>query len=537
MKILKSAKGVANKYRGFALGTLATIVAIGSILFYYQSADKGALTSSSPASSPDPVEVGQAAAHDVKTCGHDHSQDQLPKAKQVTLDRSARMLDSKLGDQLELSFGEELELRGEVAAVKNVSEGRKAVTMKLLGQKGSVYWLEDAQGGVIGNVILTKNGENQVYKFTGRDDQWFLQEIPFQDYICSSDVTDDSVGMPASAAPFTPAGASAIIPLLNSRPSAEAVIYIDFDGEVVSGTRWVSGGTINAEESGHTEAEIRAIWSEVSEDMRPFHINVTTDRAVFDAAPQNRKMHVIVTPTTDAAPGAGGVAYLNSFYDGTVGPCWCFNLGMGSAGKTISHEVGHTFGLRHDGLDEQEYHPGNGTWGPIMGAPFGHSVVSWSMGGYTGSTNTEDDLAMITSLSTNGFGYREDAYGDSNAEAFSLEGESGETAVNITSVIETTQDVDVFTFRTSGGLTALSVGHTVELPIVNMNIQLTLYDEVGNVVEVNEDPGYEARLSKTLTAGIYFLHIEGIADGTSETNGFNDYGSLGEYVLSGDIEG
>ena len=138
------------------------------------------------------------------------------------------------------------------------------------------------------------------------------------------------IGLPVSDAPFVPAGQAGIIPLLNSLPGADAVVYIDFDGEVVSGTRWVNGGTINAEPSGLMSKIIRQFWEEVSEDMRPFKINVTTDRAVFDAAAQNKKMMCIVTPTTDAAPGAGGVAYFNSFYDGSVDPCWCFNL-SGSA--------------------------------------------------------------------------------------------------------------------------------------------------------------------------------------------------------------
>ena len=104
----------------------------------------------------------------------------------------------------------------------------------------------------------------------------------------------------------------------------------------------------------------------------------------------------------DAAPGAGGVAYFNSFYDGSVDPCWCFNLGTGSAAQTVSHEIGHTFGLSHDGLTSQndpEYHRGNGTWGPIMGAPFGLNVVTWSDGNYEGNTNTEDDLAIIDARS------------------------------------------------------------------------------------------------------------------------------------------
>lgn len=516
--------------RVWALGLLVLCGALSALCYWNGS--KAEPLASDPSGERDSRSADKTCG---PACGHTHEADQLAAAKQVTLISSAEMRATQAGDELALSLGEDLKLRGVVSVTKEFAEGRKAITMNLLGREGSVYWLEDTQGGVMGDVVLTNADGNQVYKFTGRDDQWFLQEIPFQRYICASGVTNESVGMPVSDAPFTPAGSSAIIPLLNSRSSAEAVIYIDFDGEVVSGTRWVNGGTINAEESGHTEEEIRSIWEEVAEDMRPFDINVTTDRDVFDDAPQNRKMHVIVTPTVDAAPSAGGVAYLNSFYDGSVDPCWCFNLGLGAAGMTISHEVGHTFGLRHDGYGSEEYHSGNGTWGPIMGAPFGLSVVAWSIGDYTKSTNTEDDLAMISSLSTNGFGYREDDYGDSNADGYTLGEDAAGDSVNVTGVISTTEDVDVFSFQTSGGATTLSALNTTAF--INMNIQATLYDDAGNIVLQSEEPGYDATITGTLDPGTYHFHVEGVADGSPDASGFNDYGSLGEYGLTGDVAG
>ena len=258
--------------------------------------------------------------------------------------------------------------------------------------------------------------------------------------------------------PYEPDGPVGVIPLLNSLPGAAAVVYIDFDGELVTGTRWntLEGRpeTINAQPAGFDEARILEVWEEVAEDMRPFKINVTTDRTVFDAAAVGKKMMCIVTPTSVAFPGSGGVAFLDSFHDGNNDPCWAFNLTPGSCAQTVSHEVGHTFGLNHDGLlgqaEQEEYHRGNGTWGPIMGAPFGLNVVSWSDGGYVGSTNQEDDLNVIATFSAD---FRDDLFGDSDGEAFELEAEQpGEESVDLTGVIETPDDVDVFSFSTSGGV-------------------------------------------------------------------------------------
>jgi methylenetetrahydrofolate dehydrogenase (NADP+)/methenyltetrahydrofolate cyclohydrolase len=68
---------------------------------------------------------------------------------------------------------------------------------------------------------------------------------------------------------------------------------------------------------------------------------------------------------------------------------------------TNSHEVGHTLGLRHDGrlIADEEYYAGHGTgatgWGPIMGAPFSKSLVTWSKGEYPDASRTEDDLLQL----------------------------------------------------------------------------------------------------------------------------------------------
>ena len=519
---------------GFGLGLLVLGGTAGSIYYVNQSDEPSENKSSAV----------NGAVNTTKTdlcgpdCDHAHSARHKSVAKRVAVKGADSMFSAKPGDTIELDFGADLAIRGRVSVNKEVAEGRRAVSMNLLGQKGTVYWLEYERGNVMGSVVLTKGGENQVYKFTSEQGQWLLQEVAFQDYVCSSSAKGEDMGMPSDGAPFTPAGVSAIVPLLNSRPSAEACVYIDFDGETVSGTSWVNGGTIVAEESGHTEAQIRQIWEETSEDMKPFDLNVTTDRSVFDATAVNLRMHVIVTPTKDAAPSAGGVAYLNSFYNGSIDPCWCFNLGLGSAAMTISHEVGHTFGLRHDGntaqVGEETYHKGNGTWGPIMGAPFGLSVVSWSEGNYLNNTNTEDDLAIITT--DTGFGYRDDDYGDSNGAGFNLSENTGATAVAVLGVIETTDDVDVFSFTTSGGAALLTATPTAVLH--NMNIRVRLFDDAGNVVSESDPLGlYSASVSTTLDAGVYHFHVEGIADGSPDISGFNDYGSLGAYGITGNVAG
>ena len=533
---------------------LAAIIAVAALIYLKSSSGERVETTTTT------TDAAQAAAcaHGVN-CVHGHeaysdsdARKSIKRYPAVTLTRavvasSIPVAQAKAGDRLKFDFGDGLVFNTQVKFNKTFPGKQQSVGMQLLGRKGSIYWLEKADGSIMGNIILKEADKNIIYRYSGREGDLVIRQVTQQEYICASGDTDESIGMPVSDAPFTPAGESAIIPLLNSLPGAQAVVYIDFDGEEVSGTRWntLEGRppTINAEPAGFDEDRIREVWEEVAEDMRPFKINVTTDRAVFDAAPQNKKMMCIVTPTSTAFPGTGGVAFLDSFYDGSIDPCWCFNLGRASAAQTVSHEIGHTFGLRHDGLTSQndpEYHRGNGTWGPIMGAPFGLAVVTWSDGNYDGSTNTEDDLEIISSRSAP---FRDDQYGDTAADAFDLAGDTGEEAVGIVGVVETPEDIDVFSFTTSGGSVTLSVEpEGVDVGnvgfVTNMNLRLQLYNEAGELM-AEDDPenSYAASIDTELETGNYTLHVEGTNSGSPDVSGFSDYGSIGQYGLTGNVEG
>ena len=74
-----------------------------------------------------------------------------------------------------------------------------------------------------------------------------------------------------------------------------------------------AGVRFDAAPSGASNAQVFDVWKMVCEDYQGFNLNVTTDRKVFDAAQAGRRQHIIITPTTTAAPGAGGVAYVGSF--------------------------------------------------------------------------------------------------------------------------------------------------------------------------------------------------------------------------------
>jgi hypothetical protein len=237
--------------------------------------------------------------------------------------------------------------------------------------------------------------------------------------------------------------------------------------------------------------------------------------------------------------GYGGVAYRNSFNYSSDTPTFVFedNLGNGHdkyTAEAISHEVGHTLGLAHDGTSSTGYYTGHGGgetgWAALMGVGYYQNLTQWSKGEYSGANNTEDDLSKITSL--NGFGYRADDVGNTAGSAATLFVSGG--IVEDSGIIERNTDVDVFVFSTGAG--TLSFQGLVAGRGANLDLLLELYDASGQLVaSANPYGQLNASFSATVQAGVYYLHVSGTGEGDPLGTGYTDYGSLGSYRLSGSI--
>ncbi len=380
---------------------------------------------------------------------------------------------------------------------------------------------------------------------------------------------------PAAAALAMPVAAVSSLPVqpgFSSNPSSPKKIFLDFDGHVVSNTAWNNlnnGNPIRAQPfdndgnlfsfSNSEQSFIRETFAAVAEDFAPFNVDVTTIDPGASAFAGNRNaVRVLISTDRDSTAlggtgnqwfsNAGGVAYVNSWRFNGDTPVWVFENNLANnakwIGEAVSHEVGHAFGLRHDGGGgDGEYFRGHGNWAPIMGVGYYRSVTQWSRGEYSGANNLEDDIAIIAG-STNGVGYRTDDHGDFISGASPVVVQSNSSTSQVLSadgIISRRSDVDVFRLdltagsgRVTGRITADGLGAQNEPSDANLNVKAALYTASGALVSSSFDAAGVPPLSDyldsgQLDAGIYYLAVDGFGDGNPATTGYSDYGSLGEF--------
>jgi hypothetical protein len=398
------------------------------------------------------------------------------------------------------------------------------------------------------------------------------------------DVPQPDADAPPGEAP-TAAETDDVVFTLHSKPDAPRTIYLDFTGETISGYGWThpyigdnscyaDPFTIDGDSSTFSVTEkniIQSVWERVSEDYAPWDVDVTTeepaaaDLARTDFLDEAFGTRALITSATTVCPNGktvyqsvcgscGGVAYVGVFnetgwWHDAYQPAFVFNNALANSAKNIaeaaSHEVGHNLGLDHDGattgcgsggLSPCGYYYGQAMWAPIMGVGYNKPVVQWSKGEYSVADNTEDDFAIFDNSELD---VRDDDHGDTKVGATNVNAPAIEEA----GMISDDDDVDVFGFNAGAGAATFAVDPTGTSP--NLDVALELRDSAYNVVTSNDPAaaystfdvatGLNATITTTLTAGRYYLVVDGVGVGTS-TNGYTDYASLGPYELTGTVE-
>ncbi|MEI7471252.1 MAG: T9SS type A sorting domain-containing protein [Chitinophagaceae bacterium] len=339
------------------------------------------------------------------------------------------------------------------------------------------------------------------------------------------------------------------VPKLSSYPSSNYVVFLDFDGHYVVSSVWNGGNPLACSAAPMTDLEITEVFNRVSEDFRPFNVNVTTDSTKYLSAPITQRIRIIVTPTSSWYPGVGGISYLGSFTWGDDTPGFAFTDKLPVGGPIIpkmvaeccSHETGHTLNLSHqskfatgDCINPLEYYntgvgAGEIAWAPVMGNSYYRNMTGWNDGPTQyGCTSTQDNLSLITT--SNGFTYRVDDYTETlNASTYAL----NFTNLNVSAVISTTTDKDAFriVFAQSANLhlninpfsvAANSAG-------ANLDVKVTLFNTAGTLIRTYDNAAaMSVSIDTALSAGTYYMKVDG--GGNSNTS---EYGSLGSYSITG----
>ncbi len=336
------------------------------------------------------------------------------------------------------------------------------------------------------------------------------------------------------------------LPMLSSLPTAQATIFLDFDGQYVQSSSWNGGDPIDCAPSGLTDPQIIEVFNRVSEDFRPFNIDITTDSTVFLAAPLAQRVRIIITPTSGWYTGVGGVSYTGSFIWGDDTPGFVFPDRLGPyntkmIAECCTHESGHTVGLSHQSTYDSTcnlltvYNEGVGSgqtgWAPIMGDSYYENLSGWYNGPTPyGCAADQDALSIITSQ--NGFTYRLDDHSDNP--------NTNPTLLNINNqlfadsgIITTNTDKDAFkiTLPEAGQIhldaNPYSVGANNEG--ADLDVKVELMNAQAQVIKVYDPVDIlNVSIDTVLEAGDYYFMIEGAGN-----NYTSNYGSLGSYNISG----
>jgi hypothetical protein len=337
------------------------------------------------------------------------------------------------------------------------------------------------------------------------------------------------------------------VPILNSMSTANATIFLDFDGHEVNSSLWNNGTPFTCANPNLSDALINEVYNRVAEDYKLFNLNVTTDSLKYNAADLTQRIRIVITPTNFFAPGNSGIAYVGTFTWGDDTPAFAFISGGSNAksiAETISHESGHTLGLFHQSVYDAncvktaEYNLGQGDgeigWAPIMGNPLNKTFTTWNNGKRSLTCSNQNDITVIAAKIQNG-GLKIDDVVNSITNAPSVV----KNGINITAsgLVNDSIDIDVFKLIvTENSKLIIKIKpptDVVDASYGNIDLLVKLLDKNGVLIKsYNYADSLSAKIDTTLSAETYYISI----DGTTNINTSNDYGSVGSYALFGTLQ-
>lgn len=403
--------------------------------------------------------------------------------------------------------------------------------------------------------------------------------------------------------------AVSVVPELHSNPTSRKKLFLDFDGYEFpvnpSDSYWLNNGVFyglvgpgvkllgldldgNPNEFNALESfYINETWQAVSEAFSVLDIDVTTEFPGIEALSRSSLlddqfgMSIVISSDArwSAKCNCGGVAYQPSINAlsptpgglNPLSPAFSFNrfdinnpLNYVSAkdlGGVMSHELGHTLGLTHDGTTNLEYYPGhaNNLWAPIMGSSWGKGIRQWSRneylngvarwpgngcgepsGGWWPKPNIKDDFMIFV---CNEIAFREDDFSNTFESAYFIPAPE----IEVQGLVGNNGDIDFFKFTLNDTKIVSIYSNLITPKSPTLDILLKLYDEnynllISNNPEISMDQfssvsGMSAAIESTkLNSGNYFLSIQGAGWGNPINSGYSSWGSVGRYKIKYQLE-
>lgn len=392
-----------------------------------------------------------------------------------------------------------------------------------------------------------------------------------------------------------------LAPAYSSRPGAPYTLYLDFSGFAYPGSWGGQTPGVVPAYNGQTgssfttaeQANIKNIWTRISEAYAPFNINVTTvDPAV--AAGQNaddttrhnyyqataRMMHTIIGDGASTFYGsAGGVSYVNVL-EGTSTPTdgwhtnWAFvnRLGGPTALHNIftasAHELGHAASLSHQGdyigatlVNTYSTNNGSSAIAPTIGVAYSATRSVWRVGRINTNVNTiQNDVLSIITNNPALNGYINDGIGRTLGTATPLPMTGGSinfsaatgvivpvSTSNPNPIGESNYLSEYFSFFTTGGNTTINLkaGRQALVPgtsdpDASLDGTLRILDNVGGLVAEAKTASLSETININLAAGNYYIQVSSAGGqqaslGPAGTWAPAQFFDVGSYFLTGII--
>ncbi len=160
----------------------------------------------------------------------------------------------------------------------------------------------------------------------------------------------------------------------------------------------------------------------------------------------------------------------------------------------------------------------------------GSTIVYKKNGVIFHTSTTSTDSALLVDVTIGDTGGK-----ISDAKLIITTNTGGAVTLNVKGFIESRTDIDFFHFVSGNGNISITIDPAPLSP--NLDILSKLYDSNGFLIATsNPVDGLSAFINETaLPAGEYFISIEGNGKGDLLGTGYTDYGSLGQYSISGSV--